>query len=230
MIDQLALTNRLADDTRKVKDQVTRNKPPCHCGNDCTDDLNRAVMVFRDSSEHAEVNIVCEETGMRAGVILAAGVFAADAIGITADGISAVNNRRELITITAARATGELMWKVQPYDTAGMTVCWGEPETPNEFPIVANTDVDVAGEIKRIITEPAPDSPFAAMLPPVVSCQGREAERALLDLIAASAIPHTTAGGDIEQTMLFADGATTRARILYEYQGMIPGAYSVAHR
>lgn len=222
-MDLLEVTNTLVAHTRITKEELVRLGSPasCECGHD--EYLNRVVMVIRDGSDTPEAGVVVEEDGMRAGCLLATDLLAADTLALTFDGKNRETGRKEFVVITGDR-TGELMWKVQPYETAGDVVCWGEAEVPDELPLYADSArrSTVENSLRDMLKTPPSTIPFMYAMPPEIAAQGPEAVRAMLDLMVAAAVPHTAAANVIEQTQLYANACSLRAKIIMEHRHMFP--------
>lgn len=225
-MDLLEQINMVMFTTCRVKEahQHISHGSGCECGHE--EYLNKAVMVFRRESEQPEATVLVETDGMRAGCILALDLLAADLMTLTFDGKNKVTGRKELVVVAGDR-NGELLWKVQPYDTAGAMICWGEPEVPSELPIFsdrAHHQATVEADLRRMLKEKPSTVPFLDAMPPEIAQRGPEAVRAMLDLMVAGAVPFTAAGHLIDQTQLFAEATSVRAQILIEYGHMLPGS------
>lgn len=125
-MDLLEITNNIAEQVRLIKERRVRD-----CGCEC--ELATMVHIYRDGLPAVGLHV--EDEAAALGFRLAVTLFNAEHVTISMDGISLDREREELMTLTADAATGELMWKIQPYATAGHMLILPGAEVPDELPL-----------------------------------------------------------------------------------------------
>lgn len=180
-MDLLELTNKMSETQRRVKQNMVRD-------NGCDCEIPTMVYVFRNGEPHVGLRV--HDDAIAAGFDLAWKVFYADDIAVAVDGVSRVRQREELATITASNG-GEIMWKVQPYATAGRMLILPGAEVTDELPF--GDPERVESEMREVLGEPRDEIPWG--LAKHTEPSQRWAE---LDVVTAKQIRSKTDSGELD--------------------------------